>query len=153
MHHCLFIRPWSLVERVRSQWDSTQHGVEARLQQLDDMIGHSNQWEEQRREVKAFIGHNEGRFHNLLQQSTEPLTKQLADNKVREKFDCCSFSPCPLGVSRLSYLRLFTVNLDRFSVDGKWNFCARFPKWREKISKPNLGPVTQPCKPLQGGNE
>lgn len=76
----------SQVEKVRSQWDSTQHGVEARLQQLDNMIGHSNQWEEQRREVNALIGHNEGRFHYLLQQSGDPLTKQLADNKVREKF-------------------------------------------------------------------
>ncbi|KAM6992528.1 utrophin isoform 4-T4 [Tautogolabrus adspersus] len=70
------------LERVRSQWDSTQHGVEARLQQLDNMIGHSNQWEEQRKEVNAVIGHNEGRFHNLLQQSRDPLTKQLADNKA-----------------------------------------------------------------------
>ncbi|XP_070782201.1 utrophin isoform X3 [Enoplosus armatus] len=70
------------LERVRSQWDSTQYGVEARLQQLDNMIGHSNQWEEQRKEVKALIGHNEGRFHNLLQQSRDPLTKQLADNKA-----------------------------------------------------------------------
>uniref|UniRef100_A0A3Q3XEN2 Calponin-homology (CH) domain-containing protein n=1 Tax=Mola mola TaxID=94237 RepID=A0A3Q3XEN2_MOLML len=70
------------LERVRSQWDSTQHGIEARLQQLDNMIGHSNQWEELRKEVKALIGHNEGRFHNLLQQSRDPLTKQLADNKV-----------------------------------------------------------------------
>ncbi|XP_068580543.1 utrophin isoform X1 [Cebidichthys violaceus] len=70
------------LEKVRSQWDSTQHGVEARLQQLDDMIGHSNQWEEQRKEVNALIGHNEGRFHNLLQQSSDPLTKQLADNKA-----------------------------------------------------------------------
>uniref|UniRef100_A0A4W6CVG9 Utrophin n=1 Tax=Lates calcarifer TaxID=8187 RepID=A0A4W6CVG9_LATCA len=70
------------LERVRSQWDSTQHGVEARLQQLDNMTGHSNQWEEQRKEVKALIGHNEGRFHNLLQQSRDPLTKQLADNKA-----------------------------------------------------------------------
>ncbi|XP_041661475.1 utrophin isoform X3 [Cheilinus undulatus] len=70
------------LERVRSQWDNTQHGVEARLQQLDNMIGHSNQWEEQRKEVHALIGHNEGRFHHLLQQGRDPLTKQLADSKV-----------------------------------------------------------------------
>ncbi|XP_023135600.2 dystrophin isoform X5 [Amphiprion ocellaris] len=69
------------LEKVRSQWDSTQHGIEARLQQLDNMIGHSNQWEEQRKEVKALIGHNEGRFHNLLQRSRDPLTKQLEDSK------------------------------------------------------------------------
>ncbi|KAM6905771.1 utrophin [Lycodopsis pacificus] len=70
------------LEKVRSQWDSTQHGVEARLQQLDNMIGYSNHWEEQRQEVNALIGHSEGRFHNLLQQSGDPLTKQLADNKA-----------------------------------------------------------------------
>ncbi|XP_031583506.1 dystrophin isoform X2 [Oreochromis aureus] len=70
------------LEKVRSQWDSTQHGVEARLQQLDNMIGHSNQWEEQRKEVMGLIGHHEGRFHNLLQrQSRDPLTEQLKDNK------------------------------------------------------------------------
>ncbi|XP_072217831.1 utrophin isoform X3 [Leuresthes tenuis] len=69
------------LEKVRSQWDSTQHGVEARLQQLDNMIGHSNQWEEQRKEVKALIGHHEGCFHNLLQRSKDPLTKQLEDSK------------------------------------------------------------------------
>uniref|UniRef100_A0AAZ3PVD8 Utrophin n=1 Tax=Oncorhynchus tshawytscha TaxID=74940 RepID=A0AAZ3PVD8_ONCTS len=70
------------LEKVHSQWDNTQHGVEARLQQLDSMIGHSDQWEEQRQEVKALIGQNEGRLHNLLQLSREPLTKQLSDNKV-----------------------------------------------------------------------
>ncbi|KAM4522124.1 utrophin isoform 2-T2 [Odontesthes bonariensis] len=69
------------LEKVRSQWDSTQHGVEARLQQLDNMIGHSNQWEEQRKEAKALIGHHEGCFHNLLQRSKDPLTKQLEDSK------------------------------------------------------------------------
>ncbi|XP_051736087.1 utrophin isoform X2 [Ctenopharyngodon idella] len=70
------------LEKVRSQWDSTQNGVEARLLQLDHMIGHSDQWEEQRRNVKALIGQNEMRLHNLLQQSREPLTKQISDSKV-----------------------------------------------------------------------
>lgn len=80
-----FLPALSPVERVRSQWDNTQHGVEARLHQLDNMIGHSNHWEERRKEVTALVGHNEGRFHSLLQQSArDPLTKQLADNKVRE---------------------------------------------------------------------
>ncbi|KAL0967779.1 hypothetical protein UPYG_G00256790 [Umbra pygmaea] len=70
------------LEKVQSQWDNTQHGVEARLQQLDNMIGHSNQWEEQRQEVKALIGQNEGRLQNLVQPSREPLTQQLSENKV-----------------------------------------------------------------------
>ncbi|KAI1897629.1 hypothetical protein AGOR_G00085230 [Albula goreensis] len=70
------------LEKVRCQWDNTQHGVEARLLQLDRMTTHSKQWEEQRREVNALIGQNEMRLHNLLQLSREPLTKQLSDNKV-----------------------------------------------------------------------
>lgn len=81
----IFILPISPVERVRNQWDNTQHGVVARLQQLDNMIGHSDQWESQRREMQALIGHKEGWFHNMLQQSREsrdPLTIQLADSKV-----------------------------------------------------------------------
>ncbi|KAM4529492.1 utrophin isoform 3-T3 [Fundulus diaphanus] len=69
------------VEEVRSQWDSTQQGVEARLQELESMTVHSNQWEEKRKEVKSLIAHNEGRFHNLLQRATDPLTKQLEDSK------------------------------------------------------------------------
>uniref|UniRef100_A0A8C4GNV1 Utrophin n=1 Tax=Dicentrarchus labrax TaxID=13489 RepID=A0A8C4GNV1_DICLA len=68
----------SITEK-RIQWDSTQHGVEARLQQLDNMIGHSNQWEEQRKEVKALIGHNEGRLSHLLhfQCHTDPNASVL----------------------------------------------------------------------------
>lgn len=99
----LIVTHLSVVERVRSQWDGTQHGVEARLQQLDNMIGHSSHWEEQRKEVKALIGHHEGRFHNLLQQSRDPLTKQLADNKVRE------IILHVLWVFNLSFLRLRRV--------------------------------------------
>uniref|UniRef100_A0A8C2DQV8 Utrophin n=1 Tax=Cyprinus carpio TaxID=7962 RepID=A0A8C2DQV8_CYPCA len=70
------------LEKVCSQWDGTQHGVEARLLQLECMIGHSDQWEEQRHQVKALIGQNETRLHNLLQLSREPLTKQISDNKA-----------------------------------------------------------------------
>ncbi|MEQ2276941.1 hypothetical protein XENORESO_015291, partial [Xenotaenia resolanae] len=69
------------LEKVRSQWDSTQYGVEARLQQLENMTVHSNQWEEKRKELKGLIAHNEGHFHALLQQAKDPLTKQLEDSK------------------------------------------------------------------------
>ncbi|KAJ8355724.1 hypothetical protein SKAU_G00185180 [Synaphobranchus kaupii] len=70
------------LEKVRCQWDNTQHGVEARLLQLDHMITHSNQWEEQRREVNALIGQSEARLHNLQLLTRDPLTKQLSDGKV-----------------------------------------------------------------------
>lgn len=71
------------MEKVRNQWDSTQHGVESRLLQLDHMTTHSNQWQDQWVRVKDLIGQNEARLHNLLQMSREPLTKQISDNKVR----------------------------------------------------------------------
>lgn len=58
---------------------------------MDNMIGHSDQWEEQRQEVRALIGQYEGRFYNLLQQSREPLTKQLTDNKVRNQLELSTF--------------------------------------------------------------
>uniref|UniRef100_A0A8B9HDG7 Utrophin n=1 Tax=Astyanax mexicanus TaxID=7994 RepID=A0A8B9HDG7_ASTMX len=70
------------LEKVRSQWDATQHGVEARLLQLDRMITHSDQWEDQRGQVNALIGQNEARLHNLLQMGRDPLTKQIGDNKA-----------------------------------------------------------------------
>lgn len=74
------------MEKGHSQWDNTQQGVEAQLQQLDNMIGHSDQWEKQRQELNALIGApahlNEGHLHNL-HLSREPLTIQLSDNKVR----------------------------------------------------------------------
>ncbi|XP_059397183.1 utrophin-like isoform X3 [Carassius carassius] len=70
------------LEKVCSQWDGTQHGLEARLLQLECMIGHSDQWEEQRHKVNSLIGQNEMRLNNLLQLSREPLTKQISDNKA-----------------------------------------------------------------------
>ncbi|XP_028294918.1 utrophin isoform X3 [Gouania willdenowi] len=69
------------LEKVRSQWDSTQYGVETRIQQLDNMIGQSNEWEEQRKEIKALIGHHDEHLHHLLQRTRDPLTKQLEDSK------------------------------------------------------------------------
>ncbi|XP_058266375.1 utrophin isoform X2 [Hemibagrus wyckioides] len=70
------------LEKVHSQWDSTQHGVETRLLQLDHMTTHSELWQDQWARVKALIGQNEARLHNLLQTSREPLTKQIGDSKA-----------------------------------------------------------------------
>ncbi|XP_076840282.1 LOW QUALITY PROTEIN: utrophin [Brachyhypopomus gauderio] len=70
------------LEQVRGQWDGTQTAVEVRLLQLDHMITHSDQWEDQRGRVKALIGQNEAHLHNLLQKSRDPLTKQIGDNKA-----------------------------------------------------------------------
>ncbi|XP_066527919.1 utrophin-like isoform X3 [Hoplias malabaricus] len=86
------------LEKVHSQWDSTQHGVETRLLQLERMITHSDQWEDMRGQVKALIGQNEARLHNLLEMSRDPLTKQIGDNKAflqdlsREQVTVASFN-------------------------------------------------------------
>lgn len=79
------------MEKVRSQWDGTQHGVEARLQQLDHMTTHSEQWKDQWARVKAMIGQNEARLHSLHQTSRDPLTKQIGDNKVRSPGDSLAY--------------------------------------------------------------
>ncbi|XP_039603451.1 utrophin isoform X2 [Polypterus senegalus] len=66
------------LERVRTQWDSTQNGVEARLQQLDQMVIDSIQWTDQKAAVETLIDQSDVHFQNLIQQSGEPLMKQLA---------------------------------------------------------------------------
>lgn len=120
------------MERVRSQWDGTQHGVEARLQQLDGMIVHSNRWEEQRKEVKALIGHNEGRFHSLLQQSRDPLTKQLADNKVRDSLNFVSASSGCLTpvLPEVTLIQYPCFLLESYSGTSPANFSNRWKTFR-----------------------
>uniref|UniRef100_A0A8C5I3D6 Utrophin n=1 Tax=Gouania willdenowi TaxID=441366 RepID=A0A8C5I3D6_GOUWI len=80
------------LEKVRSQWDSTQYGVETRIQQLDNMIGQSNEWEEQRKEIKALIGHHDEHLHHLLQRTRDPLTKQLEDTLGRDQATVAAFN-------------------------------------------------------------
>ncbi|XP_028903681.1 utrophin isoform X4 [Ornithorhynchus anatinus] len=70
------------LEKVKNQWDNTQHGVEVRQQQLQDMLSDSLQWNDQRQETEQLFRHYEVRFHTLLQAPKEPLVKQLPENKV-----------------------------------------------------------------------
>uniref|UniRef100_A0A8B9PGS5 Utrophin n=1 Tax=Apteryx owenii TaxID=8824 RepID=A0A8B9PGS5_APTOW len=70
------------LEKVKNQWDSTQHGVEVRQQQLKYMLADSMQWEEQRQEMEHLMEQSEIRLRMLLQAPKEMLAKQIADNKV-----------------------------------------------------------------------
>uniref|UniRef100_A0A8C4JEE9 Utrophin n=1 Tax=Dromaius novaehollandiae TaxID=8790 RepID=A0A8C4JEE9_DRONO len=70
------------LEKVKNQWDSTQHGVEVRQQQLKYMLADSMQWEEQRQEMEHLMEQSEIRLRMLLQGPKEMLAKQIADNKV-----------------------------------------------------------------------
>uniref|UniRef100_A0A670ITU7 Utrophin n=1 Tax=Podarcis muralis TaxID=64176 RepID=A0A670ITU7_PODMU len=65
-----------------NQWDSTQHGVEVRQQQLKHMLSDSMKWDDQKQEMEKLIGQYEIHLHALLQSPKEKLTKQIAENKM-----------------------------------------------------------------------
>ncbi|XP_024103600.3 utrophin isoform X1 [Pongo abelii] len=70
------------LERVKNQWDGTQHGVELRQQQLEDMIIDSLQWDDHREETEELMRKYEARLYILQQARRDPLTKQIADNQI-----------------------------------------------------------------------
>lgn len=79
----LFFVLSSPVEKVKNQWDNTQHGVEVRQQQLKYMLSDSMQWDEQRKEMEHLMEQCEIRLRMLQQAPKETLIKQISDNKVR----------------------------------------------------------------------
>nr|XP_014437163.1 utrophin isoform X2 [Pelodiscus sinensis]XP_025035407.1 utrophin isoform X2 [Pelodiscus sinensis] len=70
------------LEKVKNQWDNTQHGVEVRQQQLKYMLSDSIHWDEQRKEMEQLIEQNEIRLHTLLQAPKQTLIKQISENKL-----------------------------------------------------------------------
>ncbi|KAJ6660138.1 hypothetical protein lerEdw1_018065, partial [Lerista edwardsae] len=70
------------VEKVKNQWDSTQHGVEIRQQQLRRMLSDSMKWDEQKQGMEKLIGQYEIHLHALLQSPKEKLAKQISENKM-----------------------------------------------------------------------
>uniref|UniRef100_A0A8B9VEP4 Utrophin n=1 Tax=Anas zonorhyncha TaxID=75864 RepID=A0A8B9VEP4_9AVES len=70
------------LEKVKNQWDNTQHGVEVRQQQLKYMLTDSIQWDEQRKEMEHLMEQCEIRLRMLMQAPKEVLAKQIADNKL-----------------------------------------------------------------------
>ncbi|XP_006891741.1 PREDICTED: utrophin [Elephantulus edwardii] len=70
------------LDRVQSQWDSTQHGVQARQQQLEDMIVDSLQWGDHREEAEELLRKREAQLCLLQQARRDPLIKQISDNQV-----------------------------------------------------------------------
>ncbi|XP_066471431.1 utrophin isoform X3 [Tiliqua scincoides] len=70
------------LEKVKNQWDSTQHGVEIRQQQLRHMLSDSMKWDDQKQEMEKLIGQYEIHLHVLLQAPKEKLMKQISENKI-----------------------------------------------------------------------
>uniref|UniRef100_A0A8D2JAQ3 Utrophin n=1 Tax=Varanus komodoensis TaxID=61221 RepID=A0A8D2JAQ3_VARKO len=71
------------LEKVKNQWDTTQHGVEVRQQQLRRMLSDSMKWDDQKQEMEKLIGQYEIHLRAILQSPQEKLTKQISENKVK----------------------------------------------------------------------
>ncbi|KAM8945515.1 utrophin [Pelodytes ibericus] len=69
-------------EKLKSQWDNTQHGVEVRQQQLQDMLVDSIKWDDQRNEIQNILDQTDFRLYTITQTSRETLIKQVAENKA-----------------------------------------------------------------------
>lgn len=78
-----FLIPLPPVEKLKTQWESTQHGVELRRQQLEDMVVDSLRWDDHREETEELMRKYEARFYMLQQARRDPLSKQVSDNQVR----------------------------------------------------------------------
>ncbi|XP_015477132.1 utrophin isoform X3 [Parus major] len=70
------------MEKLKNQWDNTQHSVEVRQQQLKYMLTDSLQWHEQRKEMEHLMEQCEIRLRMLLQAPKEMLAKQIAESKL-----------------------------------------------------------------------
>lgn len=70
------------LEKVKNQWDNTQHSVELRQQQLEDMITDSIQWHEHREETEEMMRKYEAQLCILQQPRRDPLIKQISDNQI-----------------------------------------------------------------------
>ncbi|XP_025018944.1 utrophin isoform X2 [Python bivittatus] len=70
------------LEKVKNQWDGTQHGVEVRQHQLKCMLSDSMKWDDHKQEMEKLIGQYEIHLHALLQSPKEKLTKQISENKI-----------------------------------------------------------------------
>ncbi|KAF2974497.1 hypothetical protein EK904_010057, partial [Melospiza melodia maxima] len=70
------------MEKLKNQWDSTQHSVEVRQQQLKHMLADSLQWHEQRQEMEHLMEQCEIRLRGLLQAPKETLAKHIAESKL-----------------------------------------------------------------------
>ncbi|XP_041279459.1 utrophin isoform X4 [Onychostruthus taczanowskii] len=70
------------MEKLKNQWDNTQHSVEVRQQQLKHMLADSLQWHDQRQEMEHLMEQCEIRLRVLLQAPKEMLAKQIAESKL-----------------------------------------------------------------------
>lgn len=105
------------MEKVKAQWDSTQHGVEVRQQQLRRMLSDSVKWDDQKQEMEKLIGKYETYLHAFLQSPKEMLIKQISENKVSSESDIPSNLTPVCQVCNSSFI--FSICLRAFICAGK----------------------------------
>ncbi|XP_018120690.2 utrophin isoform X2 [Xenopus laevis] len=68
-------------EKLKSHWDSTQHGVEVRQQQLQEMLKDSTKWDKQRAEIQNILDQADFRLYTITQTYRDTPVKQLTETK------------------------------------------------------------------------
>ncbi|XP_018118490.1 utrophin isoform X1 [Xenopus laevis] len=69
-------------ENLKSHWDNTQHGVEVRQQQLQEMLKNSTKWDKQRAEIQNILDQADFRLYTITQTYRDTPVKQLAETKA-----------------------------------------------------------------------
>ncbi|XP_053316532.1 utrophin isoform X2 [Spea bombifrons] len=69
-------------DKLKTQWDGTQHGIELRQRQLQDMLADSIKWDNQRKEIQKILEQADFRLYSMTQTSRDTLAKQVAENKA-----------------------------------------------------------------------
>ncbi|XP_075452708.1 utrophin isoform X3 [Ascaphus truei] len=70
------------LEKLKNQWDNTQHGVAVRQQQLQEMLTDSIKWEDQRKQIQNILDQSDFRLYTIMQVSRDTVVKQLAESKA-----------------------------------------------------------------------
>lgn len=122
----------SPVEKVKNQWDSTQHSVELRQQQLKHMLADSLWWDEQRQEMERLMEQCEIRLRMLLQAPREALAKQISDTKVRPPM--LFFFPLPDSLVYAMLVDSIDVWIYSLVIGLMWQFCLFWGMMYSKFS-------------------
>lgn len=124
------------MEKLKNQWDNTQHSVDMRQNQLQAMLTDSTKWEELRKELQSILDQTDFRLYTLIQTSKDTLVKQLAENKVntgwgsrceewasyimqrQEKLEQVDIHRCWLSVNKINWTADFNINTIRLSMNN-----------------------------------
>uniref|UniRef100_A0A803XSK6 Utrophin n=1 Tax=Meleagris gallopavo TaxID=9103 RepID=A0A803XSK6_MELGA len=142
------------LEKVKNQWDNTQHGVEVRQQQLKYMLSDSIQWDEQRKEMEHLMEQCEIRLrmlqqYNLINDATQKalvLIKMLIHDLHRGDITVAAFND--LSNKLLREYREDDTRRVKETTD-QMNTCWVNLNQRQNILETELKTVQTSCKDLE----